>query len=195
MSNEENANTTEETVAKIEESVSQAAEKVEETASKATDAAASAANNAASAAKDATGNLVATVLSLKESNPKLFYGLLAVIGIPLIIIMSSGRNPEIVSGPQIKNLTAGQKYVLKSSNAADPSATVRLVAVPGALSAYDDTEEADRNGNCQHLPQGTPVTAMDFSPAFNNPKAFVKVQVEDGPCKGTINWVLGIDVQ
>ncbi|SJM89608.1 hypothetical protein [Crenothrix polyspora] len=192
MSNEENANNTEEnaTIAEesvntVEEVVSKSAEKIEDLTSKKTE----------DSVKNAGGNLLSSVLSLKESNPKLFYGLLAVVAIPVVVIMMSGGGSDAVTGPKIKDLVSGQKYTLKSSNSYDPSATVRLVAVPGALSAYDDSEEADRNGACQHLAQGTSVTALDFSAAYGQAKQFVKVQVEDGPCKGTTAWALGIDVQ
>lgn len=188
MSNEENANTTEETIEaaikNVEETVSEAAAKVEDVAEEAVES-----------AKSAGGNVVSSLLSLKEKNPKLFYGLAAVVLIPVIVLAISGGSDAPVTGPKIKDLVSGQKYVLKSSNAYDPNATVRLVAVPGALSAYDDSEETDRNGTCQHLPQGTPVTALDFSAAYGQAKAFVKVQVDDGPCKGTTAWALGIDVQ
>jgi hypothetical protein len=192
MSNEENAtnteenvNSAEESVKAVEEIVSKPAEKIEDLTSK----------NAGDSAKKLGGNLISSVLSLKESNPKLFFGLLAVVAIPVVVIMMSGGGSNSVSGPKIKDLVSGQKYILKSSNSYDPAATVRLVAVPGALAAYDDSEESDRNGVCQHLAQGTPVTALDFSAAYGQAKAFVKVQVDDGPCKGTTAWALGIDVQ
>jgi hypothetical protein len=202
MSNEENAknteenvNSVEEIVKNVEESVKDVVQDVEETVSKTVDKAEELTSKAGDAAKNAGGNLVSSILSLKENNPKLFYGLLAVVTVPVLVIMMSGGGSNTVSGPKIKDLVAGQKYVLKSSNSYDPSATVRLVAVPGALAAYDDSEESDRNGICQHLAQGTPITALDFSAAYGQAKAFVKVQVDDGPCKGTTAWALGIDVQ
>ncbi len=198
MSNEENAKNTEENVNSVEESVKvveESVKAVEENVSKAAEKAEVLASKAGDTAKNIGGNLVSSVLDLKEKNPKLFYGLLAVVTVPLLVIMMSGGGSKSVTGPKIKDLVSGQKYVLKSSNAPDPSATVRLVAAPGALAAYDDSEESDRNGTCQHIPQGTPVTALDFSAAYGQAKAFVKVQVEDGPCKGTSGWALGIDVQ
>ncbi|WP_394753395.1 hypothetical protein [Crenothrix sp.] len=202
MSNEENANNTEEkvdsveeVVKNVEENAKEAAQDIKEAVSNTVDKAEELTSKAGDAAKNAGGNLMSSVMSLKENNPKLFFGLLAVVAIPLVVIMMSGGGSNTVSGPKIKDLVSGQKYILKSSNSYDPSATVRLVAVPGALAAYDDSEESDRNGACQHLAQGTPVTALDFSAAYGQAKAFVKVQVDDGPCKGTTAWALGIDVQ
>jgi len=141
-------------------------------------------------------NIVSLILNLKENNPKVFFGAIGGIVVLLILIMSSGGNDaKIVSGPVIKNLAIGQKYVLKSANSYDPAATIRLVAVPGAIAAYDDTEEADRNTPCQHIPQGTPVSVQELQDAYGTKNAFVKVLIEDGECKGKDGWALAIDVQ
>jgi hypothetical protein len=198
MSNEENANNTEENVT-IPEAAVKAVEEtvkvVEETAKTVEEAVSKSAEQVATSAKNTGGSLVSSALSLKENNPKLFYGLIAVVIIPVLVLMVSGGGSGTVSGPKIKDLVAGQKYILKSSNAVEPNAPVRLVAVPGTLAAYDDSEETDRNGTCQHIAEGTSVTALDFSAAYGQTKQYVKVQVEDGPCKGTTAWALGIDVQ
>jgi hypothetical protein len=63
------------------------------------------------------------------------------------------------------------------------------------MAAYDDSEEADRNGACQHMPQGTKVTAVEFQDFAGKKNAFVKVRMEDGECKGNEGWALAIDVQ
>ncbi len=141
------------------------------------------------------GNIISVMLTLKEKNPKVFFGAIGGVVVLLILIMSSGSEVKPVSGPTIKNLAVGQKYVLKSANSYDPAATVRLVGVPGALAAYDDTEEADRNAACQHIPQGTPVSVIELQDAYGTKNAFVKVQMEDGECKGKDGWALAIDVQ
>ena len=148
-------------------------------------------------AKNTVGNLVSSFLSLKEKNPKVFFGGIAGVAVLLILLMTTGGDgskPKI-SGPVLKNLAVGQRYVLKSANAYDPAATVRLVSTPGAIAAYDDTEEADRNGACQHIPQGTPVTVLDFADAYGKQKTYAKVKIEDGECKGHEAWALAIDVQ
>lgn len=148
-------------------------------------------------AKNTAANLVSNFLSLKESNPKLFFGAIGGAAVLLLILMVGGDDAAkpAISGPAIKDLAVGQRYVLKSANAYDPAATVRLVATPGAIAAYDDTEEADRNGACQHMPQGTPVSVLGFSDAYGKQKTYAKVKIEDGSCKGTEAWALSIDVQ
>lgn len=148
-------------------------------------------------AKDTVGNLVSSFLSLKEKNPKIFFGAIGGVVILLVVMMSMGGDSSkpTISGPALKDLTVGQRYVLKSANAYDPSATVRLVSTPGAIAAYDDTEEADRSGACQHMPQGTPVSVLEFADAYGKQKAYAKVKIEEGECKGNEAWALAIDVQ
>ncbi len=147
-------------------------------------------------AKNIAGNLAASFLALKETNPKVFFGSIGGVVILLLIMMSGGDDSApSVSGPAMKNLTVGQRYVLKSANAYDPGATVRLVSTPGAIAAYDDTEEADRSGACQHMAQGTPVSVLGFTDAFGKQKAYAKVKVEEGECKDTEAWALSIDIQ
>ena len=147
----------------------------------------------ASAASGALGNF----LSLRESNPKVFFGAIGGVVLLLIILLSSGGdgNKPALNGPVIKNLEIGQVYHLKSANAYDPSATVRLVSTPGAIAAYDDTEEADRNGACQHIAQGTSVRVLEFADAYGKQKTYTKVKVEDGSCQNTEAWALSIDIQ
>ena len=119
-------------------------------------------------AKNTVGNLVSSLMSLREKNPKVFFGSIGGVAVLLLLMMTMGGNDSkpVISGPVLKDLAIGQRYVLKSANAYDPSATVRLVSTPGAIAAYDDTEEADRNGACQHIPQGTPVSVLDFADAY-----------------------------
>lgn len=144
--------------------------------------------------KEMVGNMTAKLLELKERNPKVFFGGIGV-GIVIIILLMSSGGSETVSRSVIKNLAVGQSYQLKSANAYDKDATVRLVSVPGTIAAYDDTEETDRNGVCQHLAQGTPVTILELQDAYGKKNAYAKVEVTDGDCKGNSGWALSIDVQ
>lgn len=144
--------------------------------------------------KEMAGNVTAKLLELKEKNPKVFFGGIGV-GIVIIILLMSSGGSETVSRSAIKNLAVGQSYQLKSANAYDKDATVRLVSVPGTIAAYDDTEEADRNGVCQHLAQGTPVTILELQDAYGKKNAYAKVEVTNGDCKGNSGWALSIDVQ
>jgi len=174
MSNEENISKTEENVNKTEENV----------------------NKSESSVKNIVGNLVSSMSSLKEKNPKVFFGAIGGIAVLLIIVMASGgESTPSVSGPAAKNLVVGQKYVLKSPNTYDKSSTIRLVAVPGTIAAYDDTEEDDRNAACKHMPQGTPVTVTDLQDFSGKKNAFAKVQMLEGECQGKDGWVLSINIQ
>ena len=148
-------------------------------------------------AENKVGNLVSSFLSLKETNPKVFFGAIGGVVALLVLIIATGGDGSKppLAGPVLKDLAVGQRYSLKSANAYDPSATVRLVSTPGAIAAYDDTEEADRTGACQHIPQGTPVSVLDFADAYGKQKAYAKVRIEDGECKGNEAWALAIDIQ
>ena len=154
-------------------------------------------NPAVDAAKNTVGNLVSAFLGLRETNPKVFFGAIGGVVVLLVLIMATGGDgaKPALSGPAHIELAVGQRYVLKSANAYDTAATVRLVSTPGAIAAYDDTEEADRSGACQHIPQGTPVSVLDFADAYGKQKTYAKVRVEDGECKGNEAWALAIDVQ
>jgi hypothetical protein len=147
-------------------------------------------------AKNSLGNIISAAMALKESNPKVFFGAVGGVVLLLVIMMNMGGDgSKSVTGPAIKSLNVGQQYVLKSANAYDPAATVRLASVPGALEAYDDTELADRTGACQHMPQGTPVKVIGLQDAYGKKNAYVNVEFIEGECQGTKAWAFGIDVQ
>ena len=147
-------------------------------------------------AQKMVGNILSSLLKLKEEKPKVFFGALGGIVVLIVIVMLSGGPSSTVSGPAIKNLVIGQRYVLQSPNTADKNATIRLVSVPGTIAAYDDTEEDDRIGGCKHMSQGTPVTVLGFQDAYGKKNAFVNEQIEqEGECKGTSAWTLAINVQ
>lgn len=146
------------------------------------------------APKSSATNTFATLLALKDSNPKIFFGVIGGVVLILLFLLMSGGESNTSSSSN-KSLTVGQQYVLKSANAYDASSTVRLVSVPGAIAAYDDTEEADRNGACQHMAQGTAVSVLDFADAYGKKNAYAKVRIEDGECKGNEGWALAIDIQ
>ena len=186
MSNEEN---TEQQA--VEASAEENTSTVEET-SKTTTESVTASEKPAEAAQ----NFIATAMQLKENNPKIFFGAIGgVVLLLLIVMMSGGSSTPVVKGQEMKTLVKGNKYVLKSANAQDPASTVRLVASPDNIAAYDDTEEADRNTPCQHIPQGTPVTVTELQDMYGTKNAFSKVLIEEGSCKGKDGWVLSIDVQ
>ncbi len=145
-------------------------------------------------AKNAVGNILASLTALKESNPKVFYGGVAGVALVLIILVMSGGSDKKLPVRQAKDINIGQNYVLKSANAADPSAPIRLVTVPGSMAAYDDTEEEDRAG-CKLMTPGTPVKVVQTQDAYGKKDAFVQVEMTAGECQGRKGWVLAINVQ
>jgi hypothetical protein len=180
-----------------EDNVNQSPNEPVETAAKVSDKAAQVTADAADSTKKTFSSALSFLKDLKQNRPKVFYGGIAGIIILLLMLMMGGEdgNKPPLPTTGIKNLTSGQQYTLKSANSYDPASTVRLVSVPGALAAYDDSEEADRTGACQHMAQGTKVTALEFQDFAGRKNAFVKVRIDDGECKGNEGWALAIDVQ
>ena len=148
-------------------------------------------------AKETATKLFSLMMELKEKNSKVFFGAVGGVVLLLLIIMMSGGNPETVAGPSAKNLVAGQRYVLKNPNTYEIESPIQLVAVPGAIAAFDDSEDLEKGKveSCRRIAQGTPITIVDFQDFAGKKNAFVKIQIEDGDCKGSSGWVLAIDVQ
>jgi hypothetical protein len=141
------------------------------------------------------GNAVASILSLKDDNPKVFYGVIAgLVVLLLIMMMSGGVDKPAINGPAATDVAVGQSYVLKSPNSYDDNTTVRLTSVPASMEAYDDTEKSDREG-CLHLPQGTPITVKDLTDGFGKKNSFAKVVAETGECAGKGGWLPVINIQ
>lgn len=148
----------------------------------------------AEASDNSVGNMIASVMALKESNPKVFFGGLA--GIVLLLgLMLSGGSDSKLPVHQAKPIVVGQSYVLKGANAYDPNATIRLVSVPGSMAAYDDTEEADRDGSCKHIAEGTPVKLVQSQDAYGKKDVFAEVEMQSGECEGKRGWALSVNLQ
>ncbi len=152
-------------------------------------------NASVESAKNVAGNLLTTLLALKENNPKVFFGGIGAVVLLLLILMMSGGSDSKLPVHQAKPVVVGQSYVLKGANAADPQATVRLVSVPGSMAAYDDTEEADREGACKHISTGTPVKVVQSQDAYGKKDVFVEVEMMSGECEGKKGWALAINLQ
>jgi hypothetical protein len=149
------------------------------------------------AAKETAGKLFSSMMDLKENNPKVFFGIIGGVVFLFIAMMVSGGDSGIISGSSPKSLISGQRYVLKNPNTYEVESPIQLVAVPGAIAAFDDSEDLEKGKveSCRRIAQGTPVTVQEFQDFAGKKNAFVKVQVEDGECKGSTGWVLAIDVQ
>jgi len=154
-------------------------------------------NKTADAAKEKAGKVFSLAMDLKEKNPKVFFGAIGGVVILLLIIMMSGGDSKPPITSAAKNLVTGQRYVLKNPNTYEVESPIQLVAVPGAIAAFDDSEDDGKGKveSCRRIAQGTPVTIIEFQDFAGKKNAFVKVQVEDGECKGSSGWVLAIDVQ
>jgi hypothetical protein len=152
-------------------------------------------NAAGESAKNAAGNILNTFLELKESNPKVFFGIIGGVVLGLVLLFSGGGSDAKLPIHQSKPVIVGQSYVLKSANAYDQNATIRLVAVPGSMAAYDDTEENDREGGCKHILQGTPVKVVQSQDAYGKKDVFVEVEMQSGECEGKKGWALAVNLQ
>jgi hypothetical protein len=149
------------------------------------------------AAKETAGKLFSSMMELKEKNPKIFFGIIGGVVLLLIIMMMSGGNPEVLPKTAQKNLAVGQRYVLKNPNSYEVESPIQLVAVPGAIAAFDDSEDQEKGKveSCRRIAQGTSVSVLELQEFAGKKNAFAKIQVEDGECKGSSGWVLSIDLQ
>lgn len=154
-------------------------------------------NESVAAAQQAASNLVATLLALKDSNPKVFFGGVGAVVLVLLMLFMSGGSDGTLPARQAKSLAPGQSYVLKNPNSYDPAATIRLVAVPGSMQAYDDTEENDREGACKHMPQNTPVKLVQTQVDTADKKVlWVEIEIlAAGECMGKKAWTSAINLQ
>ncbi len=145
--------------------------------------------------EEASTNIIASLLALKESNVNAFYGIVGGVGAILLalVMLGFGGGDEVLKKADAKGLAAGQRYSLKSPNAAaegNEVSTVRLVPTPGAITAFDDDE--NKTEECRKFPVGTSVTVLDKQESGT--VVYAKVQVDEGSCSGTIGWVLGINL-
>jgi hypothetical protein len=144
--------------------------------------------------EEAASGVFASLLALKESNANAFYGIVGGVGAMLLalVMLGLGGGDEVLKKADTKSLAAGQKYSLKSPNAAaegNEVLTVRLVSTPGAIAAFDDDENKEE---CRKFPVGTNVTVLDKQESGT--VVYAKVQIDEGSCSGTIGWVLGINL-
>lgn len=149
------------------------------------------------AAKETVGKLFSLMMDLKEKNAKVFFGVIGGLVLLLIVMMMSGGDSTTVTASSAKKLAAGQRYILKNPNTYEIESPIQLLAVPGAIAAFDDSEDVEKGKveSCRRIAQGTEISILDFQDFAGKKNAFVKVQVEAGQCKDSSGWVLAIDVQ
>lgn len=148
------------------------------------------------AKKTAGNNMVATVMELKQSNPKVFFGGIAGVAVLLLILVSAGGGSSPATPiTTLKPHTLGQNYVLRGANSSDANGKIRVVQIPGSVAAFDDSEEDPKEQACGHLAAETQVKAIGFQDFAGKKDAFVNIEVLSGNCKGKKGWALAIDVQ
>ncbi len=189
MSNDENSNESVDSVNESEESTKQVENEATNEVVEGASEVAEGASEVVEDTSNAEGNAVSKIMALKDSNPKVFFGGIAGLVIVVLVMMMSGGDNKRLPVSKTVNLSIGQSYSLKGVNTYDPMATIRLVAVPGSIAAYDDTEDKDRGGECKHLPQGTKVKLLQVQQAFGKAK-FVEVEILDGECAGRKGWAV-----
>ncbi len=192
MSNDENENKnkTDSVIEQAEEIVESGVDQAEEVVESAVDQAEEVVSDAVETVTETSENITSKLMALKESNPKLLYGAIGALAFVVLgLMMMGGGDKPSLPAAKVMNLAVGQTYALKGVNTYDPDATVRLVAVPGSIAAYDDTEEEDRKGECKHMPQGTKIKLLQIQEAFGKAK-FVEVEMLDGECSGKKGWTV-----
>jgi hypothetical protein len=135
---------------------------------------------------NALKNIGAKVNDLRQSNPKVFYGGLAVVVILVLFLLISGGGTS--QAPQVKaTLKVGETYRLVNPNGGE----VLLVAVPGQFSSVEYNEEDSQN-ICV-VDSGTRAILQEET--FVNYINYVKVQPSDGPCKGKSGWTSKVNIK
>jgi hypothetical protein len=184
MSNDENSNKTE--AENSEEKVESTTQKVENVAEE---------TPAVEEISEDKESAVSKAMAIKESNPKLFFGAIgAVVVVILGVMMMGGETKNYIPAAKQVNLSIGQSYSLNGVNSHDPSATVRLVDVPGSIAAYGAPEEGGKKP-CQHLPEGTKVKLLQVQEAFGKATQFVQVEILNGECANKKGWAISNNLE
>lgn len=144
--------------------------------------------SAPSKADEVENNTVSKIMDIKESNPKLFFGVIGALVLFILFMVMSGGSNNPIRTPKVANLSIGNTYALKGINSFGTDAKIRLVAVPGSMAAYDEPEEGSAKDDCKRISQGTKVKLIQVQEAFGGAK-FVEVEILDaGACQGRKGW-------
>ncbi len=191
MSNDENQNESIDSVEDVIENVTEAAEKVADTVS---DAVEDVVESVTDTVEDVIetveeGNVVSKIMAFKESNAKVFFGIIAaVLLLVLYMLFSGGSANKPVPASRSVNLSIGSTYTLKGINNFGANTKIRLVAVPGSMAAYDESEIDGSGGTCKEMSEGTKVKLLQIQDAFGGAK-FVELEIiAAGECSGKKGW-------
>jgi hypothetical protein len=190
MSNDENQNESIDSVEEVVENLKDAAEEVAETVSDVVDDVVEAVSDTVDDVAEAVeeGNVVSKIMAFKDSNPKVFFGAIGGLLLVVLFLLFSGGGNNPIPSPRVVNLSIGNTYALKGVNTYSSDATIRLVAVPGSMAAYDESEEDGSKGTCKRMPQGTKVKLLQIQDAFGGSK-FVELEIlNSGECTGRKGW-------
>ena len=190
MSNDGNQNESIDSVDDVVENLKDAAEKVADTVSDAAEDVVEAVSDTIEDAVETVeeGNVVSKIMGFKESNPKVFFGAIGGLLLVIVFMLFSGGSNNPIPSRKAVNLAIGNTYTLKGVNSYGDNAKIRLVAVPGSMAAYDESEKEGNEGTCRHMPLGTKVKLLQIQEAFGGAK-FVELEILDsGECTGRKGW-------
>ena len=191
MSNDKNQNESIDSVEDIIENVTDAAEKVADTVVEAAEDVVEAVTETVEDVVEAVeeGNVVSKIMAFKDSNAKVFYGVIAAIVLAILFMLfSGGSSNKPIPATRSVNLSIGSTYALKGINSYGSNAKIRLVAVPGSMAAYDESEKDGSTGTCKEMPEGTKVKLLQIQEAFGGAK-FVEVEILNvSQCAGKKGW-------
>lgn len=191
MSNDGNKNESIDSVEDIIENVTDAAGKVAETVSDAAEDVVEAVTETVEDVIETVeeGNFVSKIMAFKESNAKVFFGIIAAVVLAILYMLFSGDSSnKPIPATRSVNLSIGNTYTLKGINSYGTNAKIRLVAVPGSMAAYDETEKEGNTGTCKEMPEGTKVKLLQIQEAFGGAK-FVELEILNvAECAGRKGW-------
>lgn len=156
----------EETVEKAKDLAEEASEKIEEVAEE---------------AKEAASGLLATIKSLKEKNPKVFYGGIAAVVLLLLGILFMGGGGGTKA--PVPTIQVGQTYTLENPNVTG-GGDVLLFAAPGRMGSTDP-KIREQEQVCVVEP-GTQAKVLEQTVV--NYISYVKVEPLAGDCAGKSGW-------
>jgi len=172
-----------------EEKSTEAIENIKETVDEAVEGIKETVDEAVEAVEEAIDDVKPPLMKLREENPKVFYGAIAgVVGVLAIFMMSGGESKVTQHAANI-TYAVGQSYTLDAPNALTDT-TLKILKVPGQMSAFDNESENDVVCNA---PTGTAVKVSAFQDAFGTKQLFAQVEIEQatGDCRqGVKGWTL-----
>ncbi len=178
MANEKDQNSEE---SGVTEKVEEAVEKAKEVASEAAEKVEEIAEDVTEEAKEAASGIAETITSLKEKNPKLFYGGIAAAVLVLAGLFFIGGGGGTKA--PVPTIQIGQTYALVNPNVTG-GGDVLLFSAPGRLGATDP-KIREKEQVCV-VNAGTKAKVTEQTVV--NYIQYVKVEPLEGDCAGKSGW-------